>query len=1281
MSFTYYDFSRMIRFCAYTAYLLVFFTFTCLQVFSQRISGEAEGLVIKFSNSITQAEKDAVRSLFNASMISIPAKGKLELYQYTQSPTTSSQREIIDQLKGMPGVEGVEPNFSYTIETIPDDPFFYEQWGLQNTGQSNGLPGADIDLINAWNLHKGETEIVAGVVDTGVDFTHPDLAESIWQNLAEDTDGDGHTIEWINGQWQLDPGDLDNVDDDGNGYVDDLIGWDFINDDNNPMDDNSHGTHIAGVIGAQANNGIGISGISQSVKVMALKAFDENGGGSLVSIIPALTYAREMGANLVNNSWGGESYSDLMLNEISLMDQANQLLIAAAGNDGNNNFNTPIYPASYELENIIAVAATDRNDELAAFSNYGKKSVDLAAPGEDIYSTLPGGNYGMKSGTSMAAPMVSGAVALLWSYSGDISHYQVRTVLLSSVDKFPKLNSKCDTGGRLNLLKSLRISSELCTDWAEKSRGLNIRSLADGGEFIWVVSGSNLYKLSKKECTGKTFNYRNSQLPDKLFTAVAIDQNGEVWLGTREEGIYVSDDDGASWTHYNEENVLESDEIRNIFVDPHNTKWIAAENFGVMTFNGTNWQYFDRNRGLPDDDVKDVVANESGKAWAATNRGIGVFNGSGWFRVNTYNSRIPTNDIVCVAIGPDGSRWFGTNNYGMLRFDGSSWTNYTPWNSGLPDDDVNDIAVDEDGIVWVGTDRGMARFDGTNWMAYNSYNSPLPHSNIKAVLIDKYNNAWAGTRYGLHAFTTDVVASFATEPYVCLNTHHLFQNASLRADSYEWTLNGTVVSTDEHFVHTFTSPGFYTLTLKASNQISDNEYTKSFQVSAPPELDMDTSRSACADAIVLDVCRDDLQYEWFNQNNELLSTERYLTVRENGKYTVMVKDGCNNKDNQTVNVQLDGGCVWPGDVDADGKVDMLDFLALGLAQDKSGFPRISNNINWEATISQDWPSAFPLTQGLKLGINHKHADCDGDGTIDVALDGAVVKQNANFRLTSEVNDSDNGAILKFNHVNTQSLGPDLALVEFDVELNAPEKGPLGKVYGMGVSLDFNLPVDQEPVFDATNSWMGDVEVLMVNGWSGLSNCTGEPFMRLDLGITRKDKQGVSGEGSIGILGIIVAIDDIAEDLSVSDYISLQVNPKAPTIINPVAELVPVNQTLSEVPTTVNIPLPEDVAKQNQMENLRFRPTPQYPLVEDFLLFPNPALDEVALSFFLEEDESDVLIEIRDLQGILRDTQTQTMKAGPNQVEFDTSNLRSGLYFVNIRTATQLVAKRMWVGTY
>ena len=335
----------------------------------------------------------------------------------------------------------IEPDLPIQVQKTPNDPSLWRLYGLNNYGQSGGTTDADIDAPEAWEITTGSRDVVIGVIDSGVDINHPDLAANIWVNPGE-TPNNG-------------------IDDDGNGFIDDVNGWDFYDDDNTPNDGNGHGTHVAGTIGAVGNNNSGIAGVNWEISLLPLRFLGNDGSGWTSDAVAAVNYAtmlkRDFGINVVatNNSWGGGGYSRTLDRAIEAANDQGIMFVAAAGNEGNNNDTNPRYPTNYDAPNVISVAALNRNDNLASFSNYGAATVDIGAPGVSIYSTLPGNSYGSFSGTSMAAPHVAGVVGLLNAAKPGISVTEVSSAILGTVDSLQSLDGKTVSGGRVNAAAAL----------------------------------------------------------------------------------------------------------------------------------------------------------------------------------------------------------------------------------------------------------------------------------------------------------------------------------------------------------------------------------------------------------------------------------------------------------------------------------------------------------------------------------------------------------------------------------------------------------------------------------------------------------------------------------------------------------------------------------------------------------------------------------------------------------------------------------------------------------
>ncbi len=345
------------------------------------------------------------------------------------------------------GLEWLEPRQLLTGDlpaspaALPNDPSFAVEWGLENTGQYSGTPGNDIGVAQAWEFTTGSRSVVVAVIDSGIDLTHPDLVANLWVNPGEIA-GDG-------------------IDNDSNGFIDDVHGWDFVDNDAVPQDGFGHGTHVAGIIGAVGNNGIGVTGVNWQVSIMALRIQDDRGAGSTSAMLAALRYAtmmrRDHDVMIVasNNSWDAPAgYSGVVEQAIREHGEAGITFVAAAGNKATDLDVTPQYPGSYDLPNVITVASLTPQGALAASSNYGAVSVDVAAPGTVIQSTYKNGTYGLLSGTSMAAPHVTGVVALVAAAQPGITVAGIRTAILGTATPLTALAGKVATG-RLDAFAAL----------------------------------------------------------------------------------------------------------------------------------------------------------------------------------------------------------------------------------------------------------------------------------------------------------------------------------------------------------------------------------------------------------------------------------------------------------------------------------------------------------------------------------------------------------------------------------------------------------------------------------------------------------------------------------------------------------------------------------------------------------------------------------------------------------------------------------------------------------
>ncbi len=417
-------------------------------------------------NGLQEVDDLSIGSLTQTKLVSVPGEATSNLLQ---------------QLGNDPRVRFAEPNYIVSIGATPNDPSFGSLWGLHNTGQTGGTPDADIDAPEAWDITTGSQSIIVGIIDTGVNYLHPDLAANMWTNPNE-IPGDG-------------------IDNDNNNYIDDIHGINAITGSGDPMDDNSHGSHTAGTIGGVGNNGLGVAGVNWSVSIIGCKFLNAAGSGNTANAIKCLQYFNHQkqvqGANILatNNSWGGGGFSQALKDAFEGLDQPLMpkiLHLTAAGNANNNNDIFAFYPANYDLSNLISVAATDHNDLYAGFSNYGATTVDMAAPGVSILSTVLGTSYGFKSGTSMATPHVAGAAALAYSLFPNLSAVDMKQFILNNLDDISGLGNNFQkptlTGGRLNVGNMLNSDSTppaAVTDLAQS--GADLTSITVG----WTASGDD----------------------------------------------------------------------------------------------------------------------------------------------------------------------------------------------------------------------------------------------------------------------------------------------------------------------------------------------------------------------------------------------------------------------------------------------------------------------------------------------------------------------------------------------------------------------------------------------------------------------------------------------------------------------------------------------------------------------------------------------------------------------------------------------------------------------
>ena len=463
----------------------------------QSVAASSDSIIVKYKSNATKEMRKQARSLVKAKITDLNKDELDDSYTSLLSGRLAkfkvsgmSTKDAIALLKSHQAIEYVEPDYQVSIARTPDDPRFDELWGLNNDGQTGGTADADIDAVEAWDISTGSRDVVVGVIDTGIDYSHSDLASNMWVNSSE-IPGDG-------------------IDNDGNGFIDDVHGINAITDSGDPMDDEGHGTHVSGTIGASGGNGIGVVGVNHEVSLVGCKFLDAAGNGSTSDAIKCIDYMvslKNSGVNLrvLNNSWGGGGYSQALADAIASSEAADLLFVAAAGNDTIDNDVNPHYPSNYENASVLSVASTDQTDGISWFSHYGLTSVDMGAPGSAILSTTPGESYASYSGTSMATPHVAGAAALVLSINPELSTQELKDLLMNSGDANAALQGVTVAGTRLNVNQALidadptpgfKISADPLTQQIEAGQATNytftIGSIAEWDEEVTLELSTTL---------------------------------------------------------------------------------------------------------------------------------------------------------------------------------------------------------------------------------------------------------------------------------------------------------------------------------------------------------------------------------------------------------------------------------------------------------------------------------------------------------------------------------------------------------------------------------------------------------------------------------------------------------------------------------------------------------------------------------------------------------------------------------------------------------------------
>lgn len=712
---------------------------------------------------------------------------ELEIWE---SPKTSRsvQDELAELRARFPDIY-IEPDHTYELTLIendsivPNDPQFAHQYYLHNTSTNYCTSETDVNALTAWNTTTGDRNVVIAVIDGGMDLDHPDLKDNLWIN-SQEVPGDG-------------------IDNDNNGYIDDVHGYDFANEDGHPEDDtdSGHGTHVAGIIGARGNDSTGIAGICWNCKLMPLKFTDSTGLGTTSAAIQAIEYVIKMkkrGVNIVviNNSWGGGSFSPLLKQSILRANAEGITFVAAAGNDSRNNDRLPFYPASYQLPNVISVGAMDCRDSLAEFSNYGLRSVDIVAMGEAILSTVPPevdqdgtrDGYGYRSGTSMAAPQVSGAVALLASLNPIYTPQQMLDMLLFSGSPLEKLERTSQSGKYLNIGNLLTIN--YANLWNNYSTFVDINCLLVDGDMLWMGTQNGLALIDGGGGVRRVYNTSNSALLTNWIETLHKDNAGRIWIGDSEGVLayYEPDVDSISVVDTAITSQIAGQAIRDIDIDTSGNLWIATYGGGLVQFAPDSNDFTLYNMidfGLLNDIIA-ISIDEQQNIWIGIDgAGVAHFDPDiGGLKAYTVVDGLPSLTITAISIDAQKNVWVGTNiglvqynrmgdNFGPIllsegiaaihSIENKVWVgtleglvSYNILNSGdsthlsIPNPHIRAIGGETNASVWIASYEGdhaliLSNHNGNDWQIYNYANNQIPDYFITGIDFGKDSTAWIGS--------------------------------------------------------------------------------------------------------------------------------------------------------------------------------------------------------------------------------------------------------------------------------------------------------------------------------------------------------------------------------------------------------------------------------------------------------------------------------------------------------------------------------------------------------
>lgn len=1056
--------------------------------------------------------------------------------------TESSEISIEDEIRRLNSIYAdiyFQPDFDYVLVVNPDDSLFQQQAYLHNEGQNDCTSGIDINIGEAWGITTGDDEIVIAVIDGGIDLTHEDLENNLYYNPGEMGIDDNGMDKSSN-----------EIDDDGNGFVDDWRGWDFEGDidqdDNllpkeggeNPEDDtsNGHGTHVSGIIGAEGNNRRGIAGVCWNCKILPLKFTNEDGRGTTATAIEAIEYAiymKEQGVNIpvINASWGGGSPDPLLLESIMRADTAGILFVAAAGNiPENNNDSSAFHPASYVVNNIISVAAMTCQGILAEFSCYGPSSVDVAAPGEGAYSALAIDNengedtYGILSGTSMAAPQVSGTIALMASYIKNnnltgIDHLDLKNYLLNAARSNPNLMGKCLTGAYLDVKRALLSLPTINRDIVSDIPPNAFSVISDvNGATIWVGTqygnSAALIRIDPITQEKDTFVCPVDLSSAGMGKTIALDPIGNIWI-LFAKAVYLYNPEQEPW-----ELVLTAsdfDRFSNIAISSTGKIWIDAGAYKMLTStveNAGEWEnlwlhtlgeseiilYDVQSMQAGADDELYLIVDSMRYNWGGQNPQmeegtllikyengmIAHMNGTG-DNLATDNMKLP------ILKTPQEHLWIGNLKADLLHFDGENWEEYDLADLELPVEPIKSMNIDQNGHLWLINDKtGLIEFDSTNWIFHENLFSEnsLPMNPVHDMTTDLFGNVWIAldtlnmsqeVATVITKFSIPTFASFSVDDHmICKNDSLYFQNTSLGAENFDWTITKLfppentdpiyLTSQNRDIGYAFEDSGFYKVELIASYEDTAFQY---IFVQGPIEIDLGVDTTSLADSVYLNPDIPPMvSYTWTrDQSNIIIGTKKDHTASDSDTFTLTARDDCENTNIGSININFNGNQAYviPGDVNRDGKYNALDILLLATVEGKMGANRditLDSQTDYDIiplAAEEDWNN----NSGPELPHDLRMVDPNGDGVINLTTDAEFTIVHANSVHPKSEIDNESGLYLEMevahlqgNDTDPENIAPDTVDIIFYL---SGDFEVMNEVYGIAFSVDLNYAL-KDPSF-------------------------------------------------------------------------------------------------------------------------------------------------------------------------------------------------------------------------